>query len=491
MSVQLPTKPQTRASIDPRQVRVFVGGMPKSGKTTLLGAWAPATTLILDTQHGTDLLEGEHFVIHVPTWQDFVDAVGLISRGGHPFMTIGIDLIDDIWNLAGQEVARRLSIPAAALADFGKGVAEQEAIFRHEIGRLVGTPLGIWFLSHVDEIEGKKIGKKQLPSRMVPRLDKRIRPWLTGLSHFVFLSETLSGQRQLRTTPTADFEAGGRIPLPSPMPMDARALYAQIKTGLKTPPAAAKAAPVAAAAPSKRARSDVPSDVPAPAQPLASVPTVPVDVLASLRADGCTCEDPLRAMSEAGSFDEACPIADHGLPWGEPEASAVADGDEALAERLAAEHFAEESATDPPPPPPAVAPPPEPAAPIMADGAQVARLRIAHQGLRGKQAEAILKARGIPVKLGDGMYGHVPADQVDAIITDFEAAKSKPAAVKTDDRPVTPPDAVKVLNALARGKPTAEVKGAFALNSIDYPGDEERFLHLAEDQVDDLMGALS
>jgi hypothetical protein len=72
-ALALPTVPADAGDVADHAAaaRVFVAGFPKVGKSTLLGQWAPETTLIVDTHHGTDLLDGEHFVQHVSDWTSF------------------------------------------------------------------------------------------------------------------------------------------------------------------------------------------------------------------------------------------------------------------------------------------------------------------------------------------------------------------------------------------------------------------------------------
>lgn len=225
--ITLPTKPQPRVELDPRAARIMLGGFPKSGKSTLLSQWAPKETLIVDTQGGTTLLDGDHYVQPVSTWAEFVETVDAIVAGGHQYLTIGLDMIDDLWKFADQEVSKRRKVDAAGLVDYGKGITEQEALFRAQVGRLVAQPnLGIWFLTHVDQIE------EENKTRYVARLDKRVRSYVQGLCHFVFLAETLGPNRQLRTAPSAKFEAGGRVALPDPLALDARALYTAMHKGL-------------------------------------------------------------------------------------------------------------------------------------------------------------------------------------------------------------------------------------------------------------------
>lgn len=197
----------------------MLAGFPKTGKSTVLAQWAPKETLIIDTQGGTTLLDGDHYVVAVADWATFIEVVDAIVAGNHQYRTIGLDMIDDLWKFADQEVSRRRKVSAAGLVEYGKGITEQEALFRVQIGRLVAAPVGIWFLSHTDLIDD------QGSSRYVARLDKRVRPYIQGLCHFVFLAETLGPKRQIRTAPSAKFEAGGRVLLPDPLPLDAREVY--------------------------------------------------------------------------------------------------------------------------------------------------------------------------------------------------------------------------------------------------------------------------
>lgn len=231
----LPTTMQSRSSqsITPARARVMLAGMPKSGKTTLASGWKPATTLLVDTHKGTTLLDGEHYVAHVGTWEAFVAVVDAVVKGDHAYETVVIDLVDDIWKFADFFAAQKKNMVAAGLVEYGKGTAEAEGLFRQQVGRLLATDYGIWFLSHTDTVEEGQI------TRYVPKLDKRVRTYIQGAVQFVFLAETLGTKRVLHTAPSQKFEAGSRVPLPEPMDLDARALWLAMDKGLN--PKSAKA----------------------------------------------------------------------------------------------------------------------------------------------------------------------------------------------------------------------------------------------------------
>lgn len=217
---------QTRVGKTPAHARVMLAGMPKAGKTTMAANWNPDHTLIVDTHGGTTLLAGEHYVEHVSAWEEFVTLVDRIVKGDHPFETVVLDLTDDIYRFADLFVAKKKNMVAAGLIEYGKGLAEAVGLFQQEIGKLLDSPYGIWFLSHTDTVEEGQI------TRYIPRLDKRVRTYVEGACDFVLLAETLGPVRQLHTAPTAKFQAGSRVPLPEPMEMDARKLWAAMDAGL-------------------------------------------------------------------------------------------------------------------------------------------------------------------------------------------------------------------------------------------------------------------
>lgn len=226
--IALPTEKQSRETrgITPFEARVLLAGMPGAGKSTLLGSWAPETTLILDTQEGTALLDGEHYVQPVRSWQDFTDTVDALAAGDHNYRTIGIDMIDDLWRFCDAAHAGKDRALASSTDDWQSSIKEAEGVFIQQIQKLIHTGMGVWFLSHTREVKDGDL------LRYRPSLDPRVLTYLRGACHFVLLAETLGPHRNLHSQPSARFECKARVPLPDPMPMDARELYAQMKHGL-------------------------------------------------------------------------------------------------------------------------------------------------------------------------------------------------------------------------------------------------------------------
>jgi hypothetical protein len=226
---------RTSAGTTPMNVRVMLAGMPKAGKSTLAAAWAPDTTLIIDTQRGTTLLDGEHYVSHVEDWMGFDQVVKDLTTGEHQFKTVVIDMIDDVWNFADAYFAGKNAVLASATDDWQRSIKTAEGMFRQTIGRLLAAPLGVWFLTHTREKQDGQL------TRYVPKLEPRVLTYVQGACEVILLAETLGTGRVLHTQPSAKFEAGTRIPLPEPMAMDARKLYAAMAEGLKPSQAPGKA----------------------------------------------------------------------------------------------------------------------------------------------------------------------------------------------------------------------------------------------------------
>jgi hypothetical protein len=227
----LPKAKQSRTSLDitPLNARVMLASTPKCGKTTLASEWAPDTTLIIDTQHGTDLLPGEHYVQHVTDWTAFASTVDKLCEPGHTFKTVVIDMVDDVWRFVDRYYAGPNKALATATDDYGRSAKQAEGEFTKVIGKLLATDMGVWFLTHAKPVEEGNL------TRYVPKLDGKVLTYVNGVVQFVFLAETLGPKRVLHTQPSAKFEAGSRVPLPEPMEMDARQLYAAMARGLRPP----------------------------------------------------------------------------------------------------------------------------------------------------------------------------------------------------------------------------------------------------------------
>ncbi len=287
--MSLPTSPQIRESMPPRRARVLLGATYKVGKSTLLGSWAPATTLIVDTQNGTLLLDGEHYVQHVHDWPAFVRTVNDVCRGGHAFETIGLDLANDLWRFCDLHHGRDeggIRTPASGIDDYQRSIKRAVAAFNQQVGRLLAAPVGIWFITHLRE----KMNIKGELLAYVPDMDKNVHAYIAGAVDFLWLAESVNGQRRVHTQPTQHFEAGSRVGIPSPLPMEARAIATAMDRALNPwlyDESGARRTP----APVEPPVNDTPID------------NSPEARMQALLEAGCICGDPLD-----GPHDESCPV---------------------------------------------------------------------------------------------------------------------------------------------------------------------------------------
>jgi hypothetical protein len=225
--MKLPDTKRARPETPPASVRVLLAAPPKAGKTTLASAWLPDTTLLIDTQGGTTLLDGEHYVQPVSNWQDFEGAVDALCAGDHPFSCVVIDLISDVWRYCDLAKAGKGAETAASTNDYQNTIRAAEAVFIKTIGRLVDTGMGIWFLTHTREVADGEITRQK-----VSLANKNVAEYLTGVVQYVWLMERVGVKPQLITEPSAKFEAGGRTPVPNRMQADARELWTALNRGL-------------------------------------------------------------------------------------------------------------------------------------------------------------------------------------------------------------------------------------------------------------------
>lgn len=225
--MKLPDTKVARAESDPARVRVLLAAPPKAGKSTLAAAWLPDSTLIIDTQRGTVLLDGSHYVQHVSNWQEFVATVDALCEGGHPYTTVVIDLISDAWRFCDIANAGKDAETASSTNDYQNTIRATEAVFIKTIGKLIATGMGVWMLTHTREDKDGQITRQK-----VSLANKIVAEYLVGIAEYVWMLERVGTKPQLITEPSVKFEAGGRSLMPNRMDADARDIWVALDRGL-------------------------------------------------------------------------------------------------------------------------------------------------------------------------------------------------------------------------------------------------------------------
>ncbi len=197
---------------------ILLYGMSKIGKSTLC-SYADGA-LFLATEAGLNALEV--YQVMISTWDEFLAACREIAEGKHPFKTIVIDTVDNLYRLCSEHFCRKLGVMHESDLSYGKGFSLVNNEFSRALTRLSMLPYGLYLVSHAEEREVEtRTGKV---TRIGPTLPGKARKIVLGLVDVILYAdvEVKPGpggkpvvRRVLRTKPGANYEAGdrtGRLP---------------------------------------------------------------------------------------------------------------------------------------------------------------------------------------------------------------------------------------------------------------------------------------
>jgi hypothetical protein len=215
----LPTEKQG-PSLDPSKAKIMLYGMPKIGKTTFASQWDD-NTLLIAAEPGYGGIEA--FVQPVITWEEFRAVGAALAQGEHEFTTVVIDTTDELFRMCQDYVQREHGFKHPSDLDYGKGWSILADEFRLRVGKLAGLGYGVIFISHAKDEEVKQ--RVGTINRAVPTLSGQAGKFLTGfvdLILFATMETDADGEhRVVRTAPSENWSAGGRVTLPDPLPLDA------------------------------------------------------------------------------------------------------------------------------------------------------------------------------------------------------------------------------------------------------------------------------
>jgi hypothetical protein len=239
--VQLPTeKSQPKTSLTDLVVLLY--GVPKIGKSTFAASAEDA--LFIETEPGLEHLSV--YKVACYNWSDFCQIGKLLAEGDHPFKTVVIDTVDNLYKWCVESVLRRNEIQHLSDLSFSKGWDLASQSFHRKLHQLALLPYGLIMISHAGEKEVD--GRRGKIRKIVPTLDKRGREIVTNLADLVLFAE-LEEQRDeetgdilgfrpvVRTKPTTLYEAGDRTGrLPDTLPLDYQVITrAYLEAGTKQP----------------------------------------------------------------------------------------------------------------------------------------------------------------------------------------------------------------------------------------------------------------
>jgi len=177
--------------------------------------------LFLATEPGLEALEV--YEVKIPDWKTFLNVCAEIQQGGHPFKTIVIDTVDNLWKACSEYVRNKLGIMHESDLVYGKGWAMVRDEFFRVLRKLALLPYGLVMTSHVDLIEVKT--RTSTITKAVPTIPKTGREIILGWVDMILYAETIvtdDGEvRIIRTKPSENWEAGDRTKrLPPVVPLD-------------------------------------------------------------------------------------------------------------------------------------------------------------------------------------------------------------------------------------------------------------------------------
>ena len=213
--------------------KVLLYGQEKIGKTTLASELAE-DALILATEPGVGGLSA--YSVPVNSWEDFRKVGAELAAEPGRFSVVAIDTIDLLYNYCTDYVCQQRGVSHPSEGDYGivwSGIRDE---WRLRISKFASLPHGTWFISHAQQKEIKsRIGSID---KIVPTLNARGLEFIHGFSDVILYATselTDEGEKRIvHTRPSEQYEAGSRIVLPDPLPLDAEAIRKAIEDATTT-----------------------------------------------------------------------------------------------------------------------------------------------------------------------------------------------------------------------------------------------------------------
>jgi hypothetical protein len=219
----LPTE-RTKPKIDLSDFNFIIYGPPKIGKTTLASDFPGA--VFLATEDGQNAL-GCYRVL-VDSWPGYLEACGELLAGKHPFKTIVVDTVDNLWGLCQRYICEKRGIEHESELAYGLGSELIRVEFFRALTKLSMLPYGLVLISHAITREvTTRTGKLD---RVIPSFKEREHGRLLGMADFILYCDLIvvpdedgkpQAQRVIRTKTSETYIAGDRTGrLPDPLPLD-------------------------------------------------------------------------------------------------------------------------------------------------------------------------------------------------------------------------------------------------------------------------------
>jgi phage nucleotide-binding protein len=147
---------------------LMIYGEGKIGKTSLCAQFPDA--LILAFEPGTSSIEC--YVLTMTKWEDFVDTIKLLKKGGHKYKNVIIDNVQIAYNYCSKFICDKIGIDGAGEAkDYGVTWSNISREFTYQINTIINYGIKPIFTAHsrIKDIESLSGNKYQ-----------RIEPLISG-----------------------------------------------------------------------------------------------------------------------------------------------------------------------------------------------------------------------------------------------------------------------------------------------------------------------
>ena len=220
--IKLPTG-QQEPIFDIDKISMVIYGAPKIGKSTFCSRFENA--IFMATEPGLNYLKTSN--VRVNSLQEANELVDLLAKGGHPYKTLIVDTVDQLWQFCVDSVRQSRKVESLVDIPYGKGKDLASNAFGDIIAKIVKLGMGMIFVSHAQMFDVETPNGKI--SKFLPTIPDRARSAVLPLVDVIgFATSEVNfspdgervERRILRVAPSSIWEAGDRSGrLQDPMPL--------------------------------------------------------------------------------------------------------------------------------------------------------------------------------------------------------------------------------------------------------------------------------
>lgn len=204
---------KTSEGFELHNIRALFYGPQKIGKSEFASKFPDI--LMLDTHHGLKGITTHH--LDIGDWDEFLEAVHLLTETNHKFKCVALDLIEDVVNFCVHAICAEHKMEHPSDKKWGKGWDLILRELERPMIKLRTSDLGILFIAQ--EMEKEVTTKHSKYSKIQPALTNQARkvimPYVDIIGHCFIDDEGDEEVRKIQFKPSEYVEVGdrtGRLP---------------------------------------------------------------------------------------------------------------------------------------------------------------------------------------------------------------------------------------------------------------------------------------